>query len=192
MLARAKITDLEEIVRIHRDVLPDTLNVKVGPKFLFSLYRVLLEDQKSVVWVYKERTKIIAFASISEDLKNINAKIISNIGLSNIIRVFFYFIFHPKDIKELLSRRKFSSYLENRFGNPYPIILTIGVDPKTQSKGIGSKLISNITKYFSSKGIFTFYVDTVTTNKGAISFYKKNGFIDQGNFDNNNILKFRR
>lgn len=189
MLARAQKKDLDKIVKIHMSVLPHTLNAKIGSDFLHSLYSVVLEDPQSVVWVYIEQNEVIAFASITDDLGRTDSKIIRKVGLVSIVRALSYFIFHPAEIKQLIAKKSFSSHLEKEYGSPYPTILTIGVDPKVQSKGIGSQLIAKIYEHFSSLNLSTFYVDTELTNTGAISFYRKNGFVEVENFLNNKIMR---
>lgn len=69
--------------------------------------------------------------------------------------------------KEISSRK--SNYFE---------IENMGVIPEYRSKGIGSLLMGNILKIAKSKGFQRAFVNSYFRNKGAIKFYKKNGFLE--------------
>lgn len=193
MISQAKTEDLLEIVQIHRKVLPYTINSRVGSKFLHSLYSVLLKNPSSnQVLVYKENQSVLGFASFCTDLNKTNLNVLKHLSLTAYVGILLFLITHPASLGELFSRNKFSNYLENKFKNPYPTILTIGVDPSVQGKGVGKQLMKEVFDYFKKHRISTFYVDTQTSNKGAILFYEKSGFTDQGNFENNKILRFSK
>jgi ribosomal protein S18 acetylase RimI-like enzyme len=64
---------------------------------------------------------------------------------------------------------RLSKYLE---------IENMGVVPEYRSQGIGKKLINQCLNIAKSRGYQKVYVNAYFQNKGAISFYKNNGFAE--------------
>lgn len=58
----------------------------------------------------------------------------------------------------------------------YIEIENLGVVPEYQSKGIGKLLMEECLNWAKTKGYQRAYVNSYFENKGAINFYKKNGF----------------
>lgn len=64
--------------------------------------------------------------------------------------------------------------------NRHVLEIDIGVHPEFQRKGVGSALINFIENWGQENGITKISLRVLETNESAISFYKKNGFIEQG------------
>ena len=60
--------------------------------------------------------------------------------------------------------------------------LHIDILPEYQHKGLGTRLINTLTDSLSAKGINSVMLVVNTSNKNAVSFYKKNGFKEFLNF----------
>ena len=58
----------------------------------------------------------------------------------------------------------------------------IDILPEYQHKGYGTKLIDTLTDSLKAKGIDSVMLVVNTSNKNAVSFYRKNGFRDYLNF----------
>lgn len=58
--------------------------------------------------------------------------------------------------------------------------IAIGVHPDFQGKGIGSKLLQFLDEEGRKHGIRKICLRVLSTNITAISFYKKNGYLEQG------------
>lgn len=58
--------------------------------------------------------------------------------------------------------------------------IAIGVHPDFQGKGIGSKLLEFLDEEGRKHGIRKICLRVLSTNITAISFYKKNGYLEQG------------
>jgi len=54
-------------------------------------------------------------------------------------------------------------------------IIEIGVSPEYRSKGVGAKLIEMLKQWCKENGYQTLMVNSYSTNKKAIAFYKKQG-----------------
>ncbi|OCA86263.1 GNAT family N-acetyltransferase [Bacillus sp. FJAT-27986] len=58
--------------------------------------------------------------------------------------------------------------------------MAIGVHPDFQGKSIGSKLLQFLDEEGKKRGIRKISLRVLSTNTPAISFYKRNGYIEQG------------
>jgi len=56
-------------------------------------------------------------------------------------------------------------------------ILLLGVEKEHRNKGIGSLLLRRFIRNMALKGIRIIELEVDTSNKKAVSFYKKNGFV---------------
>jgi ribosomal protein S18 acetylase RimI-like enzyme len=68
--------------------------------------------------------------------------------------------------------------------NQHVMDIDIAVDPRFQAKGIGKQLIEKGKTVAKEKGIRKLSLRVLATNEGAIEFYKKCGFIEQGRLIN--------
>jgi RimJ/RimL family protein N-acetyltransferase len=68
--------------------------------------------------------------------------------------------------------------------NKHVLELNIGVDQRFQGRGIGKELLEEGKKAAKDKGIHKLALRVLATNKGAIQFYKKCGFVEQGRLIN--------
>jgi RimJ/RimL family protein N-acetyltransferase len=64
--------------------------------------------------------------------------------------------------------------------NIHVLEIIIGIHPNFQGKGIGKALINYTCKWGKENGITKLSLRVLATNEPAISFYLKNGFIEQG------------
>ncbi|NCU18442.1 GNAT family N-acetyltransferase [Pallidibacillus pasinlerensis] len=64
--------------------------------------------------------------------------------------------------------------------NRHVLELDIGIHPDFQRKGVGKALMNFIESWARTNGIRKITVRVLDTNPTAISFYKKNGFVEQG------------
>ncbi|MGM7720777.1 GNAT family N-acetyltransferase [Metabacillus sp. Hm71] len=72
--------------------------------------------------------------------------------------------------------------------NQHVMEIDLAVDPEYQGTGIGRKLLENYKQRARKKGISKLSLRVLATNEGAIQFYKKCGFIEQGRLINEFFL----
>lgn len=68
--------------------------------------------------------------------------------------------------------------------NKHVLELDIAVDQRIQGKGIGKQLLHKGKELAKKKGVHKLSLRVLATNEGAIEFYRKNGFIEQGRLIN--------
>ncbi|MBM7606105.1 RimJ/RimL family protein N-acetyltransferase [Metabacillus crassostreae] len=64
--------------------------------------------------------------------------------------------------------------------NQHVLEIDIAVDQHYQGKGIGRKLLDELMKMAKDKNIHKLALRVLSSNEGAIDFYKKCGFTEQG------------
>lgn len=67
-------------------------------------------------------------------------------------------------------------FVHKRQKKLYPAHLHIDILPEYQNCGAGSRLVSELKAYLKSCGISGICLSVGAANKGAVRFYKKNGF----------------
>ena len=68
--------------------------------------------------------------------------------------------------------------------NQHVLEIDIAVDRYFQGIGVGKSLLSSAVKIFKEKGIKKLSLRVLETNSGAIRFYQKCGFLEQGKLIN--------
>ncbi|MFH1456496.1 MAG: GNAT family N-acetyltransferase [Patescibacteria group bacterium] len=168
---------IDRVVILHKKVLGHTLNSKIGSWFLKKLYYQTLNNKKNGFgFVYIENKQILGFISFCIDQKKLSRQIKQNISFYEKIKILTFLITHPNLLNKFIKNILFENFLTTNFQKPYSTILTIGVHPNTQGKGIGKQLIIKCQEVLKNNNVNTLYVDTEITNKNAIKFYKKIGF----------------
>lgn len=155
--------DNKSLKRLHY-----LLNYSINKAELFG-HIILNEDQTAcAILIDKSKEKF----SIKSTILDIGL-IINVIGLSR--------------LTDVLKREKL---LKNLHPNtPFLHLWYIGVNPKEQSKGVGSKFIQTIAKQFHNKPIVL-----ETSNSKNIPFYEKNGFsyFNELHLDDYKMTMFKR
>lgn len=59
-------------------------------------------------------------------------------------------------------------------------LLDIGVLPSAQGRGVGNLLVSKLKELAKERGIHKLSLRVLGTNEGAIRFYKRHGFVEEG------------
>lgn len=188
MILEARTKNLNKISQLHRDLLKDTFNSRVGPDFVKSLYGILIRDGKrSQVWVAKEKKEIVGFISFCKNLNSTSKILKRKVSPKAKVKVILFLLIHPLEIISLTNKMLFEKYISDHF-EVYPSILTIGVSPQNQRRGLGMKLIRKADEYFKRYSSH-YFVDTLVTNINARKFYKKAEFREIKTIYGNVILK---
>lgn len=76
----------------------------------------------------------------------------------------------------------------------YGYIIWIGVSPRYARKKVGERLLKKIFRLFKDKGVRIIMIDTASSNRRAISFFRKHGFDDESEhvYMYRNISKARK
>ena len=177
MIIAASPEHIPEIVALHRVVLGDTVNARLGPPHLSQLYNTVLRSKYGQVWISVDPSGlVVGFISISRDLYALERQMKHELGLKQYLQVLTEVFHHPRMAKDLIDHQRFTRYLQTQQPKILPYILTIGVNPTNQKGGHGAQLIQQASTTLALEGVAEVYVDTKEHNFGAIQFYNKMGF----------------
>lgn len=166
---------IQAIARLHKRAFPTFFLTQLGIPFLTTLYTGYMEDKDSGIIVAENKGRIIGFIAYSKDYSRFYKGLIKNHLIKFAFCSLGVAIRHPSFIRCLLGAFKKSDSVVKE--ERYVELSSICVDPRIESKGLGSKLIDYL------KGIVDFntyaYINLETDaedNEGANHFYVKNGF----------------
>lgn len=166
---------IQAIARLHKRAFPAFFLTQLGIPFLTTLYTGYMEDRDSGIIVAESKGRIIGFIAYSKDYSRFYKGLIKNHLFNFAFCSLGAAVRHPSFIKRLLGAFKKSDSVVKE--EKYVELSSICVDPRIESKGLGSKLIDYL------KGIVDFntyaYINLETDaeeNEGANHFYVKNGF----------------
>lgn len=195
-LGSASSEYITTIAELHKRAFPTFFLTRLGVPFLRTLYTGYLEDKDSGIIVAEDEGKLIGFIAYSNDYPHFYKGLIKHhlfkfafCSLGTAIR-------HPSFIKRLLGAFKKSGSVVKI--EKYVELASICVDPKVESKGVGTQMIDYL------KSVVDFdtyaYINLETDaegNDGVNKFYVKNGFNLQREFTTSegrrmNEYSFRR
>lgn len=166
---------IQTIARLHRRAFPAFFLTQLGIPFLTTLYTGYMEDKDSGIIVAENKGRIIGFIAYSKDYSRFYKYLIKNHLIKFAFCSLGATVRHPSFIKRLLGAFKKSESVVKE--EKYVELSSICVDPRIESRGLGSKLVDYL------KGIVDFntysYINLETDaddNEGTNHFYVKNGF----------------
>ena len=167
---------IPRIAKLHIKAFPNFFLTQLGPRFLMTLYKGYLEDPDSGILVAEDSDHhllgFLAYAfGYSRFYKGLMKSHLATFALCSAGAA----IKHPSFIKRLLGAFKKSD--EVRRTEKYVELASIGVNPKAEGKGIGSKLIDKLKQItdFNTYAYISLETDA-DNNEWANKFYQKNGF----------------
>lgn len=167
---------IQTIAELHKKAFPTFFLTQLGIPFLKTLYTGYIKDKNSGIIVAENKDRIVGFIAYSKDYSSFYKGLIKNHLFKFAFCSLGAAIKHPSFIKRLLGAFKKSDSVMKE--EKYVELASICVDPRIESRGLGSKLIDYL------KGIVDFdvyaYINLETDaddNEGANYFYVKNGFM---------------
>lgn len=166
---------IKKIAELHKKAFPSFFLTQLGVPFLRTLYTGYMEDSNSEIIVAEEEGELVGFITYSNDYPQFYKDLIKNhlikFGFCSISAA----IRHPSFIKRLLGAFKKSENVVKK--EKYVELASICVDPRIESKGVGSRLID----YLKDIVDFTTYayinLETDADGNDSVNrFYVKNGF----------------
>lgn len=182
---------LSAVVALHQRVLGHTLNARVGRNFLYKLYQATITHRPNGAGfvVTDDQHTIIGFITCCLDHQALQQYIMTCLGWRDYAQLLWFFFCHPWFIGTVLRRQGFDQYLLRHFPQPLSMVLTLGVDPHHQGKGLGRKLIAAVDTYMRQQQCTSYYLDTEVTNQTALHFYHTIGFMTVAQCYGNVIMR---
>lgn len=175
-LKSASEKQLAQITRLHMRAFPKFFLTQLGFSFVNTLYKGYIEDKESGIIVAEKKGRIIGFVAYSNDYPKFYKGLIKNHLIKFAFCSLDAAVQHPSFIGRLLRAfKKSDSVVKNE---RYVELASICVDPRIESKGVGSALINYLKASvdFSKYEYINLETDAVE-NDAVNRFYMKNGFV---------------
>ena len=172
---KATTADLPTIVDVHLASFSGFFLTFLGPRFLRILYRQMIEREVGVMLVCEEAGRVVGFAGGVTQQAGFYSQLVRHnvwsFGLASVGAVFR----RPAILPRLL--RALRRPGEARQSAADACLLSIGVDPAVQGKGIGRTLVDAVCKELRQKGCSAVCLTTDRCNNlKANRFYQGLGF----------------
>lgn len=161
--------------KLHMAAFPDFFLTQLGLSFLKTLYRGYIEDENSGILVAEINGKLAGFIAYSNEYSRFYKRLLKRYLFQFAFCSLLAVIRHPSFIKRLLGAFKKSDEVKKE--EAYVELASICVNPKIESRGIGSKLIDKLKEItdFSAHKYINLETDACG-NDVVNKFYIKNGF----------------
>lgn len=173
---------VSDIVTIHLNTFTGFFLTFMGRGFLNQMYCSYCDHGESGLYVAEEQGKAIGFLAYSENFSGLYKFMLRRRLLLFCWYSIGAFFRRPSSFMHII--KAFFKPKEVMREEKYVELSSIGVNPTTKSKGVGSMLIDELKKNvdFEKFAYITLETDAIN-NDSAIRFYEKNGFIREREFE---------
>lgn len=175
-LRKVKLTDVDQLVIIHKEAFPDFFLTSLGEKFLKNYYYYSLKTKGSIaVCVENDHREIQGFAVGCLESAGFHKRVFLKSPIIFILSIMTAFIKSPKVLLRLL--KNFEKKASDNDDKNYSELLSIAVKPEYKGRGLGKVLLNEFEKKilgFNGKKIAL--TTDVSNNQGVIAFYESNGY----------------
>ena len=166
---------IEQIVQIHLLSFKGFFLSFLGPKFLKLFYKGIILSPFGVGLVYINNNRVEGFICGAINPSDFFRYLLRKKWLNFSIASFEAILKNPSIISRIFKAKRRPSLSPK--SNNKAELMSIGVDPKAQSKGIGKILVQHFLKELKYKGIQEVNLTTDRLNNEKVNeFYKKLGF----------------
>ena len=176
---KADLSHLDDIVKVHLHSFPNFFLTSLGSKFILEYYKIYIQ-YGHIALVLVDDGLIEGFVVGTNSSEQFYNDLKSNISL--FIIPILCNLFNHKLITKIFNRA-YSIIFKKRVNselNKYidlNELISIGVMPTDQNKGIGTLLLSTYEDYCLKNNLKGIYLTTdADKNNHVLNFYKKSGF----------------
>lgn len=175
-IRKMMLEDLKEVIALHLKSFQGFFLSFLGPRFLELFYEEIILSPQGVGLVYINNNKREGFVCGAINPSQFYRNILRKKGFHFILASLGAIIKKPSIIPRLWrARYQPSSSLK---GNDKATLMSLGVNPRAQNKGIGKILVQKFLKELKLRGVQEINLTTDRLNNENVNeFYKKLGFI---------------
>jgi glycosyltransferase involved in cell wall biosynthesis/ribosomal protein S18 acetylase RimI-like enzyme len=175
----ARPADAGALARIHRAALRDAFLSSLGERFLRRLYRAIASDEASVAVVAENGEGVVGFAAGTVSVRGFYRRFFRRHALGSAVNL------APRVLRPSVARRAWetAAYPADNSELPESELLSIAVDPRRTSQGIGALLVKAMLDGLAEHGVDRVKVIVAQGNEGANRFYERQGFTHHSRID---------
>lgn len=167
--------DVKEVTNVHIRSFEGFFLSFLGPRFLYQLYRSIVEDPNGIAYVAKKDGKIVGFAAGSTKTRELYKKMIKRRVFAFAWASFGAFLRKPGILFRLL--RAFRMPAEKDVIPNCGTLMSIAVLPEAQGYGIGKELVHIFLEDARHHSVNCVLLTTDReNNEYTNAFYRKLGF----------------
>jgi ribosomal protein S18 acetylase RimI-like enzyme len=174
---KSKISDSNEIAKIHLKSFPNFFLTTLGHSFLKTYYRSCAESKEaiSICAIDNDDKKLLGFAVGCFNSAGFNRRLIFSNPLEYTYHAIILLLTKPKTLIRLYKNLVKNDSKDDK-GN-YAELLSIGVSPDQNGLGIGQSLLVKFENQVRERGINSITLTTdADSNDSVLRFYYKSGY----------------
>jgi len=178
IIRRATIRDINQVVRIHLQTIPYSLNSCLGLEHLSGAYHRMLKFPDCEVLVATKAGKIIAIGVLEYYSQAVATALLQSNSVRSIALLSLKIFRQPGSIFTLL-QEVWSTWVFRGSLGPLvaqPHVLVIAVDAAFRNRGIGKMLLRALVVRANKLRAKYLVLETRRNNALAIRFYERSGF----------------
>ncbi len=169
------LEDVNQIVEIHLSSFPGFFLTFLGKGFLKYLYKGYIKHSDSGIIVASEENQIIGFLAYSTNLSEFYSFLLKKYFIPFAWYGFLGALRSPESFFRIIRALRYPKVMNDN--EKYVEISSIAVDPRVQTKGIGSNLIKFLCEFLLDSPFRKIKLETDAENNEIVNaFYQKNGF----------------
>ncbi len=173
--------DLERLGRLHVLTLPASLVSKLGTRFARDFYRYIAASSEEILcYIRGGDGSILAASIVSLDPQGLELRLAKRTTLALWVVLRFWRL----PLRSLVGDWLGSAEDTERASIPdRPELIHIFTDPKSQGKGVGSRLLDGSEAALMKRGIMAYCLKTEDEPANpAHRFYARHGFVERDRF----------
>jgi ribosomal protein S18 acetylase RimI-like enzyme len=165
--------DARRAAQLHASGISEGFLPRLGPRFLTRLYRCVVKDDRSFLFVAEEQGRIVGMIAGTEDVHALYRRFLRRDGLVATIVAAPRVLRHAGAVLETL-----------RYGGssgtdlPPAELLAVAVDGAARGRGLGRELVDALNSEFERRAISSSKVVVGATNDHALHLYRGCGYRD--------------
>lgn len=173
IVRKAKISDVDGIVSIHKNAFKGFFLTSLGDSFLSVYYSCLIKSNETVILCAEEDGKLLGFSAATKVCKGFNGRMIKENALKfMMVGLRLLFTNPPALVRLVKNFTKKSDEVED--DENYGELYSIGVNSNAQGKGVGKALLAEteLLMGIEKLSLTTDYYN----NESTVAFYQKCGY----------------
>ncbi|MDD4592842.1 MAG: GNAT family N-acetyltransferase [Parabacteroides sp.] len=167
---------IENITKLHQEAFDGFFLSELGSDFLSTYYDSVRENDRGVLLGCFEDKKLLGFCAATTLSEGFNKYLVKS-NFFSFAKIGFFLLFtRPKALLRLLKNFTKSDPSVSDDGR-YAELLSIGVSPSAQGKGVGKKLLMALEESLNDKNVSQLSLTTdFYDNEKTLNFYKGLGY----------------